>query len=329
MRLAPLAIPTTTTGVDPVTGLAIEAFDASPAFTSVTPPGGTGTYLRGDSGVQVSHLRPIQPKLVVELTGTQGHGALVTGLTSSDDARVESGVRAPDRRPDRRRAGARVQRRRLPLEAPDGAHATSSPRASASGSSSERASSSATRPRSTRTARGIQRRYTRIAGHVYRSTSTDRLAPTFTKIDAFLVTGNAAFSVETAGRRRAARARRVPLRHRASGSSSTSRRARAGAGAGGGPVGGTTVRVLRPGGRRGGQRRRQHEQGLLLRRRRASARPDPERAARARTARAERRQRVVHGLCRRLGRRPRGRACAGERRRWPVRRTRGRTGRSR
>ncbi len=45
----------------------------------------------------------------------------------------------------------------------------------------------------------MQRRYTRIEGHVYRSTSTDRVAPTFTKIDAFVVTDNAAFAVEVAG----------------------------------------------------------------------------------------------------------------------------------
>ena len=78
-----LAIPATTVGTDPVTGLPIEQFDASPAFTQV-PPSGTSYFLRGDSGVQVSHLRPIQPKMVIELGGTQAHGALVTGLTSTD-----------------------------------------------------------------------------------------------------------------------------------------------------------------------------------------------------------------------------------------------------
>ena len=71
-------------GTDPVTGLPIEKFDASPAFTPVPPAPRSSYYLRGDSGVQVSHLRPIQPKLVIELGGTQAHGALVTGLTSSD-----------------------------------------------------------------------------------------------------------------------------------------------------------------------------------------------------------------------------------------------------
>ena len=82
-----LAIPATTVGTDPVTGLPIEKFDASPAFTQV-PPSGTSYFLRGDSGVQVSHLRPIQPKMVIELGGTQAHGALVTGLTSSDSGGV-------------------------------------------------------------------------------------------------------------------------------------------------------------------------------------------------------------------------------------------------
>ena len=208
---------------------------------------------------------------------------------------VEPGLRAPDRRPGRRRARARVQRRRLPLEAPDCPHATSS----AAGERQRLVVGTGQffgNPAVVDdTGTGVQRRYTRIAGHVHRSTSTDRLAPTFTKIDAFVVTGNAAFSVETAGRRRPASARRLPLRHRLRLAVRRSRAGRGRALVGRRPRRRRPVRVLRPGRRRGGQRRREHEQGLLLRRRRAAARPDPERPARARPAGADGRERLVHG----------------------------------
>ena len=192
-----LAIPTTTVGTDPVTGLPIEKFDASPAFTQV-PPTGTSYYLRGDSGVQVSHLRPIQPKLVIELSGTQAHGALVTGLTSSDAGGVNPVYARPivdqsANEPElsfndvaypsklltvRTFQVAAGNRQRLVVGT--GQFFGNAAAVDANGS-------------------GIQRRYTRVEGHVYRSASTDRVAPTFTKIDAFTVAGNAAFAVEVAG----------------------------------------------------------------------------------------------------------------------------------
>ena len=193
---APLAIPTTTTGTDPVTGLAVEAFDATPAFTSV-PAGANGSFLRGDSGVQVSHLRPIQPKLVIELTGTQGHGALVTGLTSSD----ANGVDPVYARPIVDQAGDEPELAFNDVAYPSKLLTVRSFLVAA-GERQRLVVGTGQffgNPAVDDTGTGTQRRYTRIAGHVYRSTSTDRLAPTFTKIDAFLVNGNAAFSVEAAG----------------------------------------------------------------------------------------------------------------------------------
>ena len=87
----------------------------------------TGTYWSGPDGVQVTHLRPIQPKALVPLDGTTGHGALITELTSDDTELRRPGLRAADRRPDGERARAAVRRRRLPVEAADGAHVRRTP----------------------------------------------------------------------------------------------------------------------------------------------------------------------------------------------------------
>ena len=288
-----LAIPTTTTGTDPITGLPIESFDASPDFTRI-PPTGSSYYLSGDSGVQVSHLRPIQPKLVVELGGTQAHGALITGLTSVDDLGVNpvyarpivaqsatepelafNDVAYPSKLLTVRSYLVAVgQRQRLVIGT--GQFFGNAGSVDATGN-------------------GTQRRYTRVEGQVYSSTSTDRLAPTFTKIDAFVVTGNAAFSVEVAG----GDAERVVAGYR-SGSSGLWQfvdlaEGAAGVWSGGGPGRGEPIRILPSGGRRGRQRRCLDEQGLLLRRLPAAARPNHG-TRRARSACTDRRQRLVHRL---------------------------------
>ena len=46
-------------------------------------------YWSAQDGVQVTQLRPIQPKLYIPLTGTTGHGALITELTSGDTGCVD------------------------------------------------------------------------------------------------------------------------------------------------------------------------------------------------------------------------------------------------
>ncbi len=209
---ATLAIPTTTVGTDPITGLQVERFDASPAFTSVTTS--AGTYLRGDSGVQVSHLRPIEPKLVVELGGAQAHGALITGLTSSD----QGGVNPVYARPIVDQAANEPE-----LAFNDVAYPskllTVRTYLTAAGARQRLVMGTGQFFGNAATVdlngTGTQRRYTRVAGETYRSTSNDRVAPTFTKIDAFVVSGNAAFSVDVAG----GDARRVLAGYR-SGSSS-------------------------------------------------------------------------------------------------------------
>ena len=192
-----LAIPATTVGTDPVTGLQVEQFDASPAFTQV-PPSGSSYFLRGDSGVQVSHLRPIQPKMVIELGGTQAHGALVTGLTSND----AGGVNPVYARPIVDQSANEPELSFNDVAYPSKLLTVRSYQVAAGnrqrlvvGTGQFFGNPAAVDAVGT----GIQRRYTRIEGHVYRSASTDRIPPTFTKIDAFTVTGNAAFAVEVAG----------------------------------------------------------------------------------------------------------------------------------
>jgi Tol biopolymer transport system component len=72
---------TSTTVVDPLTGLSAQKTTITPSFTTT----GTlsGEYLVGGAGIQVSHLRPVQPKEIVPVTIPNAHGALVTSLTSS------------------------------------------------------------------------------------------------------------------------------------------------------------------------------------------------------------------------------------------------------
>ncbi len=58
----------------------------SPTRRTRSRPASSG---RAPNGVQVSHLRPLQPKLYVPLTGTTAHGALLTALRSTDEADVD------------------------------------------------------------------------------------------------------------------------------------------------------------------------------------------------------------------------------------------------
>ena len=83
--LSTLSTPSTSNTVitDPATGLAAESFSLDPVNTEA-PSNPEGRYWIGPDGVQISHLRPIQPKMFVPLQGTTAHGALITALTSDD-----------------------------------------------------------------------------------------------------------------------------------------------------------------------------------------------------------------------------------------------------
>jgi CSLREA domain-containing protein len=184
--------------VDPVTGLEADEFSVTPSFVEPTPPPPRGRYLVGDDGVQVSHLRPLQPKTFVPLAGTDAHGALITELTSFDEAGfepvfarplVDESANEPELAFNDVAFPSKIQavrtfktvggtQQRLVLVTgqffSDGILDNQGV--------------------------GIQRRFTRIGGLVYRSDSSDYIAPTFDRIEAQLVGGTAAFSVDVTDR---------------------------------------------------------------------------------------------------------------------------------
>jgi uncharacterized repeat protein (TIGR01451 family) len=70
---------------DPVTGLQVAAIQAEPDFQPVDTP--RGKFYQIDGKTQVTHYRPIQPRMEFEVTqpGTAAHGAIITDLESMDD----------------------------------------------------------------------------------------------------------------------------------------------------------------------------------------------------------------------------------------------------
>jgi len=85
----PTGVTRTATETDPVTGLLVDRYRAEPALAQRTVAGPSGgRYWEGPSGVQVTHLRPIQPKAQFEVA-EDAHGVLVTGLQSNDLSPVD------------------------------------------------------------------------------------------------------------------------------------------------------------------------------------------------------------------------------------------------
>ena len=77
----PAGVTRTSTDPDPITGLVVDHYRSEPTLSPTSLSG--GTYWTGPSGVQVTHLRPLQPKVEFEVAD-DAHGILITGLVSSD-----------------------------------------------------------------------------------------------------------------------------------------------------------------------------------------------------------------------------------------------------
>jgi hypothetical protein len=187
---------------DAATGLDAETFSVDPVNTPVPaltePQPSGGRYWTGEDGVQVTHLRPVQPKLYVPLTGTTGHGALITELTSTD-------VQCVDPVFDRPVIDLSANERELPFgdvafpskvqtvrtyDTPDG---PAQRLILVTGQFFTQQCS----PPSPDPQAGVQRLFNHIAGRVFRSTSGDYIAPAFQQIDGTKVGGDtAAFRVD-------------------------------------------------------------------------------------------------------------------------------------
>ncbi|MFL6036908.1 MAG: NosD domain-containing protein [Gaiellaceae bacterium] len=191
---------------DPATGLDAETFSVDPTSTPV--PGGAPalnvpTYWKGsdpDNNVQVTHLRPIQPKQVVGLTGTSAHGALITELSSSDKNCVTPAFDRPvfdlsAHEPALTFADvafpSKVQTIRT-YETPSG---RKQQLVVVTGQFfSQPCTTDPTPPV------GVQRLFTHVAGRVFRSSSNDFSPPAFQRISATQVGSNAAFTVDVSDR---------------------------------------------------------------------------------------------------------------------------------
>ncbi|HKG10196.1 MAG TPA: Ig-like domain-containing protein [Gaiellaceae bacterium] len=80
------------TDTDPVTGLVVDRYRSQPTLSPT--PLGDNTYWTGPSGVQVTHLRPLQPKVEFDVA-PNAHGILITGLESSDQPGIDPAYARP------------------------------------------------------------------------------------------------------------------------------------------------------------------------------------------------------------------------------------------
>jgi Tol biopolymer transport system component len=82
----PAGVTRLSTDTDPVTGLVVDRYRSQPALPSADVSG--STYWTGPSGLQVTHLRPVQPKAEFEVAD-DAHGVLITGLESTDHSSID------------------------------------------------------------------------------------------------------------------------------------------------------------------------------------------------------------------------------------------------
>ena len=180
---------------DPTTGLDAETFDVDPV-NNTQQTVADGIFWEGPNGVQVSHLRPIQPKMYVPLVGATAHGALITALRSTEPAvnpvnpvyarpLFDLSANEPEVPFGDVAFPSRLQAVRT-FETPTGRvqrvvvvtgqfFRNTAPDANGT---------------------GIQRLFTHVAGRAFRSTSQDYIPPAFQLIDATKVGSNAAFAVD-------------------------------------------------------------------------------------------------------------------------------------
>jgi Tol biopolymer transport system component len=196
---APLAASPTAAALavatDPATGLETESFELDPAFQTVTTP--RGTYLKDPAttpGVQVTHLRPIQPKVVVPLSGTAAHGALITELASADSGGVDPVFAYPSvgpsaTEPERPFGDVAFPTKLQSVRTLDLPSGRTQQLVLLTGQFFDDGVDDANGV-------GIQRRFTHVAGSVFRSASTDYVAPTLLRTEGVVVGSSAGFTVE-------------------------------------------------------------------------------------------------------------------------------------
>jgi Tol biopolymer transport system component len=190
----PAGVTRLSTDPDPVTGLMVDRYRSQPALNQ-QPPTGEGTYWTGPSGVQVTHLRPLQPKVEFPVAA-DAHGVLITGLESPADVTVDPVYARPI-------VDSSVAEPELPfadvafpakIQSLVSQQTRSGPRVSAVLVHGQFFSNDTTDAAGD----GNQRLFTRVEVDVLRSSGTDRLAPRFDAIEAVVPpdSGIVSFSVD-------------------------------------------------------------------------------------------------------------------------------------
>jgi hypothetical protein len=172
------------------------SFDVHPAFHRNDTD--RGTYWTADGRDPIaSHFRPLQPRTDLDVTPTDGarvHGALITTLASTDVGGIDPVLSRPtlDLSANEPELGERdfafptSLQRTEEFSAADGRHTTLNLAAG-------QFLSDLNDP----TGRGTQRLFTRIAGDVLRSTSTDFDPPRITDVGSVVANGRVSFDVTT------------------------------------------------------------------------------------------------------------------------------------
>jgi hypothetical protein len=182
--------------VDPATGLEAADIHAEPSFTLATQPDGSYYHVAGKT--QAIHYRPVEPLTETDVTlpGKSAHGALITGLSSTDNpnfnpvfSRPTIDLAAHEPEPDFGDVIFPTAFQSIStFNSPDGEHqrlVLIPGQFQATGVSGDEVI-------------GNQRLLTSIDAQVLYSNSTDFTSPTISEVDAKVVGPVASFAVEAA-----------------------------------------------------------------------------------------------------------------------------------
>ena len=188
----PAGVTRLSTDPDPITGLMTDHYRSQPSTTGTNPAlrrinRGSESYWTGPSGVQVTHLRPLQPKVEFPVAA-DAHGVLITGLETPADVQVDPVYARPI--VDSSAAEPELAFGDVAFPAKIQSLVTqqtrSGPRASAVLVHGQFFSNGTTDAAGD----GNQRLFTRVDLDVLRSSGSDRLAPRFDAIEAIVPPGS-------------------------------------------------------------------------------------------------------------------------------------------
>ena len=194
----PAGVTQLTTDPDPITGLMVDHYRSQPTLTRTdrTTAEPKGSYWTGPSGLQVTHLRPLEPKVEFDVA-SDAHGILITGLQSTDSPNIDPIYARPlvdssTNEPELPFADVAFPAKIQTLVSQQTRTGPRNTAVLVHGQFFSNASKDAAGD-------GNQRLFNRVDLDVLRSSGTDRAAPRFDSIDAVVVPGTdgtVSFSVD-------------------------------------------------------------------------------------------------------------------------------------